>query len=104
MNLKLNCLPQVYRKPVDESKQQEALEAQNIKAYQNMIIDAYLTRIMKGRIGKETTHLELVNECSRQIEMFVAQPNQIKDRIESLIEKQILRRDDNDHNKYHYIS
>jgi hypothetical protein len=45
-----------------------------------------------------------VNECSKQIEIFVAQPSQIKDRIENLIEKQILRRDENDHSKYHYIS
>jgi hypothetical protein len=104
LNLKLNCLPGLYKKPIDEAKQQEQQEAQNLKAYHNMIIDAYLTRIMKGRIGKKTTHLELVNECSKQIEIFVAQPSQIKDRIENLIEKQILRRDENDHSKYHYIS
>ena len=102
--LKLNCLPGVYRKPVDEAKNQEVVEAQNMKAYQNMILDAYLTRIMKGRIGKKTTHLELVNECSRQVDLFVAQPSQIKDRIESLIEKQILKREENDHNLYSYIS
>lgn len=103
-SLKISCLPGVYKKPKDQAEEQERNEAMNMKAYQNMLLDACLTRIMKGRIGKKTTHLELVNEAAKQIEMFVAQPNQIKDRIETLIGKGIIKRNENDHNLYEYIS
>jgi len=59
---------------------------------------------MKGRIGQKTTHLFLINEVARQIELFQAQPNVTKERIEALIEKEIIKRDDNDSNCYSYIS
>ena len=59
---------------------------------------------MKGRIGQKTSHALLVNEVSKQIEMFQAQPPQIKERIEALIEKQIIKRDDKDRNGYEYVA
>lgn len=59
---------------------------------------------MKGRIGQKTTHLFLINEVARQIELFQAQPSTIKERIEALIEKEIIKRDDADRNCYAYIS
>lgn len=59
---------------------------------------------MKGRIGKQTTHPFLVNEVAKQIELFQAQPPQIKERIECLIEKSIIKRNDVDRNLYEYIS
>lgn len=80
------------------------MDAQNLKNYQNLIIDATITRIMKGRIGKKTTHLMLINEIAKQIELFQAQPAIIKERIEALIEKEIIKRDDNDRTCYEYIS
>lgn len=63
-----------------------------------------VTRIMKGRIGKKTDHAFLVHETFKQIELFQAQPSMIKERIESLIEKNILKRSDKDSNIYEYIS
>ena len=59
---------------------------------------------MKGRIGQKTTHQTLVTEVAKQIELFQAQPPQIKERIEALIEKGILKRADNDRNCYEYVA
>lgn len=59
---------------------------------------------MKGRIGQKTPHALLINEVSKQIEMFQAQPPQIKERIEALIEKQIIKRDEKDRNGYDYVA
>ncbi len=80
------------------------MDAQNLKNYQNIIVDSNLTRIMKGRIGQKTTHIFLINEVAKQIELFQAQPALIKERIEALIEKEIIKRDDNDRNCYVYVS
>ena len=59
---------------------------------------------MKGRIGQKTTHNFLVQEVSKQIELFQAQPPHIKERIESLIEKGIMKRNENDRNSYEYVA
>ena len=69
-----------------------------------MIVDSNLTRIMKGRIGKKTTHLNLINEVAKQIELFQAQPGLIKERIEALIDKELIKRDEDDLTNYMYIS
>ncbi len=69
-----------------------------------MILDACITRIMKGRISQKTTHAMLTSEVAKQIELFQAQPPQIKERIESLIEKQIIKRIDGDRNCYEYVA
>ena len=47
---------------------------------------------MKSRIGQQTTHVWLVNESAKQIDLFKAQPQQIKENIEKLIEKSIIKR------------
>jgi hypothetical protein len=59
---------------------------------------------MKGRIGQRTTHVNLVNDVAKQIDLFQAQPPQIKERIECLIEKQIIRRNEADRNCYDYVA
>jgi hypothetical protein len=59
---------------------------------------------MKGRIGQKTTHVYLVNEVAKQIDLFQAQPPQIKERIECLIEKQIIKRNEGDRNCYDYVA
>lgn len=73
---------------------------QEIQKERAMIIDAVCVRIMKSR--KVETHQELVNAIVRQITMFNAQPNMIKKRIESLIEREYLERDKDQRNKYIY--
>ena len=69
-----------------------------------MILDSNITRIMKGKKGKKTSHQELTLEVSRQVTLFVVQPSMVKERIEALIEKGVLKRNDEDKNFYEYIS
>ena len=89
---KINTLPLAQKKSAAEIKEAEIEEAQIIKKYQDNILQASLTRIMKSRIGQTTTHVWLVNETAKQVDLFKAQPQQIKENIEKLIEKNIIKR------------
>ena len=89
---KFNTMPLPQKKTAAEIKASEIEEAQIIKRYQDNILQATLTRIMKSRIGQTTTHVWLVNESAKQIDLFKAQPQQIKENIEKLIEKNIIKR------------
>ncbi len=59
---------------------------------------------MKSRIGQETTHNWLINETAKQIDIFRAQPQEIKDNIEKLIEKNYIKRSEKNRNCYEYIA
>lgn len=87
-----------------QEEEQEKADAAQLKTYRNILIDSCLTRIMKGRIGQKTSHVFLVGEVAKQIELFQAQPPAIKDRIEALVEKGIIKRNDNDRNSYDYVA
>ena len=89
---KFNTLPLPQKKTAAEVKASEIEEAQIIKRYQDNILQATVTRIMKSRIGQNTTHVWLVGETSKQVDLFKAQPQQIKENIEKLIEKNIIKR------------
>ena len=89
---KFNTLPLPQKKTAAEIKASEIEEAQIIKRYQDNILQATVTRIMKSRIGQNTTHVWLVGETSKQVDLFKAQPQQIKENIEKLIEKNIIKR------------
>ena len=101
---KFITLPQPVKKSDAETEENEKEEAQITRRYQDNIIQATLTRIMKSRIGQVTTHVWLINEASRQIDLFNAQPQQIKESIEKLIEKNIIKRDDHNKSNYEYIA
>lgn len=103
-NLKINLLPFAFKMSTNEANAEKEREEIAAKTEENYIIDSYLVRIMKSRIGKETNHSQLVSEVAKQITLFVAQPNKIKDRIESLINKNIIKRDPDNYNIYQYIS
>ena len=89
---RFNTLPLPLKKTAAEVKASEIEEAQIIKKYQDNILQATVTRIMKSRIGQQTTHVWLVNEAAKQIDLFKAQPQQIKENVEKLIEKNIIKR------------
>lgn len=72
-----------------------------IKIERQNIIDAVVVRIMKAR--KAEKHNELLVDVTKQISIFMAQPAMIKQRIESLIEREYLKRDDADKSKYIYL-
>ena len=58
---------------------------------------------MKSRIGKKTTYIWFINEISKLVDLFQAQPQQIIQNIEYLIEKNFIKRADNEMNCYEYI-
>ena len=101
---KFNTLPLAVKKSAAEVRETELEEAQITKRYQDNILQATLTRIMKSRIGQNTTHVWLINEASKQIDLFKAQPQQIKENIEKLIEKNIMKRSDKNRTCYDYIA
>ncbi len=101
---KFQTLPLPLKKSAAVMKETEIEEAQIVKRFQDNILQATLTRIMKSRIGQKTTHVWLVGETSSQIDLFKAQPQQIKENIEKLIEKNIMKRSDNDRTCYDYIA
>ena len=101
---KFNTMPLVVKKTAAEVKETELEEATITKRYQDNILQATLTRIMKSRIGQTTTHVWLINEASKQIDLFEAQPQQIEENIEKLIEKSIIRRSEKDRTCYEYIA
>jgi cullin 3 len=102
--VKIQTLPLAQKKSASEVKQAEIEEAQIIKKYQDNILQATLTRIMKSKIGQETTHVWLVNEAAKQIDLFKAQPQQIKENIEKLIEKNVIKRNEKNRTCYDYIA
>lgn len=64
-------------------------------------VDAAIVRIMKAR--KRLTHTLLISETMTQLK-FPAQNNDIKKRIESLIEREYLERDPEDNSMYRYLA
>ncbi len=105
INIKFSTLPMGNIKLSKTQEEKEAEEELKYKeTYEFSLIDLAATRIMKGRIGKETKHSELVTEVFKQIETFVPKVETIKSRIESLIERKILKRTDQFSDMYEYIS
>ena len=103
-NFKISTIPLPKKKTASQKKAEEIEEAKIIKRYQDNILQATLTRIMKSRIGQSTTHVWLVNTATEQIDIFEAQPTQIKENIERLIEKNVIKRNERNRNCYDYIA
>lgn len=68
----------------------------------NMLIDMALVRIMKSR--KVMTFPNLLLEVQRQITFFKADTPSIKKRIESLIEREYIERDETDSTTFKYLA
>ncbi|KAJ2787111.1 hypothetical protein GGI15_000987 [Coemansia interrupta] len=64
-------------------------------------IDAALIRIMKARRSLE--HSALVTELMGQLR-FNTSTSDVKERLETMIEREYILRDDNNHMLYHYIA
>ena len=103
-NIKFNTLPLNIKKSEKETKMEEQESKMVIQKYQNNIIQATLARIMKSKVGQKVDHIGLINEVSKQIIQFQAQPQQIKENIEKLIEKNIISRAKDNNSCYEYIS
>jgi DNA-binding MarR family transcriptional regulator len=97
-------LPLAVKKSAAEIGDIELKEAEINKKYQDNILQSTLTRIMKSRVGQETNHIWLISEAAKQNDLFKAQPQQIKENIEKLIEKNIIKRLDKNKSCYEYIA
>lgn len=93
-NLRVMLIPQPTSKQMAQgaggTKTQEAMDNEIQKERSN-IIDATVVRTMKAR--KVEMLQELLQAVITQIQLFKAQPGDIKKRIESLIEREYLERD-----------
>mmetsp|Transcript_26410 Transcript_26410/g.47617 ORF Transcript_26410/g.47617 Transcript_26410/m.47617 type:complete len:256 (-) Transcript_26410:205-972(-) len=67
------------------------------------LLEAAIVRIMKAR--KMLNHNDLVAEVTRQLSgRFAPQPQFVKKRVESLIEREYLERDEGDRRVYRYMA
>lgn len=65
--------------------------------------EAAIVRIMKTR--KKLDHANLMSEVTRQLNSrFKPEPSHIKSRIEALLEREYLKRDEDERNVYHYLA
>ena len=101
--IKFNTFPLTLKDSKSENNEEKENE-KIIQKYQNNIIQATITRIMKSKIGQEASHSWLLDEAAKQIDLFKVQPQQIKENIEKLIEKGIIKRSDKDRSCYEYIA
>ena len=104
--MKLSCLPVALKSRKNETEESKMKETdiKNMRKYMNDIIDSNLVRIMKGLKDQGVEHQQLVFETNNSINLFNANPQHIKERIESLIERKILERNKKNRNVYEYIS
>lgn len=86
----------------DKQKPQAAeQEPEETAADRKHIVDAAIVRIMKAR--QTLDHITLVNEVMRLCILFKPPPSQIKMQIDTLIEREFLKRDPAKENSYVYI-
>ena len=67
------------------------------------VIEACIVRIMKSR--RQLQHTELITETIKQLShIFTPEPKILKKRVEDLIQRQYLERDESDRNTYRYLA
>jgi hypothetical protein len=97
-NLKRVKIPNMQKKETREEREKVVDSVQKDRLY---FIDAVLVRIMKAR--KTLLHSQLIAQVLEQVK-FPAQVSDIKQRIESLIDRDYLARDDKDRTRYNYLA
>lgn len=86
-----------------ESEPEKQETRQRVEEDRKPQIEAAIVRIMKSR--KQLDHNNLIAEVTKQLQSrFLANPTEVKKRIESLIERDFLERDDNDRKMYRYLA
>ncbi|WJX88059.1 Cullin-3A [Trifolium repens] len=86
-----------------ESEPEKQETRQRVEEDRKPQIEAAIVRIMKSR--KQLDHNNLIAEVTKQLQSrFLANPTEVKKRIESLIERDFLERDDNDRKLYRYLA
>ena len=103
-HLRFSTMPLNIKRSENEIKNEEKIDELTIKRYQDNIIQSTIVRIMKANNGKKVQHVWLLNEVSKHIILFNVQPQQIKENIEKIIEKGIIKRDEKKSSCYIYIA
>ncbi|CAJ2647921.1 unnamed protein product [Trifolium pratense] len=86
-----------------ESKHEKLQTQKNVEDDRRPQIDAAIMRIMKSR--KQLDHNNIIAEVTKEVKsLFLPNPTEIKKRIESLIERDYLERDNIDNNLYRYLA
>jgi cullin 1 len=80
----------------------ESFNKERVDIDRSLAIEAAIVKIMKSR--KKMTYMHLVNEVMTILQMFKPTPTVIKNRIESLIEKDFLERDSEDGQVFRYLA
>ncbi|PIC47882.1 hypothetical protein B9Z55_007064 [Caenorhabditis nigoni] len=76
---------------------------QQVEDDRKLEVEAAIVRTMKTR--KRLSHNNLVTEVTQQLRhRFMPSPTIIKERIETLIEREFLQRDEHDHRSYSYMA
>ncbi|XVE91471.1 hypothetical protein REPUB_Repub01dG0012800 [Reevesia pubescens] len=86
-----------------ESEPEKQETRQRVEEDRKPQIEAAIVRIMKSR--RVLDHNNIIAEVTKQLQpRFLANPTEIKKRIESLIERDFLERDNNDRKLYRYLA
>lgn len=100
-NSGFSCPTRKFRIPMASLEDARSSE-KTIEENRVFMIDASIVRIMKSR--KTLKHNSLVAEVMSQLFTFRPDIKQIKKRIESLIEREYLERDNSDNSTYNYLA
>jgi hypothetical protein len=84
-----------------EMEKEKDNEAGGVQQERNSLIDAAIVRVMKSR--KTMKLNDLLSDVVKLLPLFRPQPAQIKSRIESLIERGYMKRDDKDLGVFIYL-
>lgn len=100
------CNPRVKIGTVTAQKESEPEKQetrQKVEEDRKPQIEAAIVRIMKAR--RNLDHNSIISEVTRQLaSRFNPNPTVIKKRIESLIEREFIERDQNDRRLYRYLA
>ncbi|KAI7897480.1 cullin 4 [Cokeromyces recurvatus] len=96
-NVRIRIPAAVFEQATDEHKEVE----EKVQVNRKHQLEAAIVRIMKAK--KTLSHSALINEIFTQMK-YPVDANDIKKRIEALIERDYLARDINDNSLYNYIS
>lgn len=86
------------RKEVSRTENDE----EAVNRSKKLVIEALIIKLAKG--NKRISHTDLIQDVVREITNYQVQTGAIKERIEDLIQRRLLRRDDSDPRYYLYIA
>lgn len=86
-----------------ETREEVKQTMEKVEEERKHLIEAAVVRIMKMR--KTLAHRDLVIEVTKQLQTrFMVDPQYLKQRVESLIERDYMTRDAQNRNTYHYVA